>query len=249
MDYDRTEIATSYDQARALMPETARLWLDLIAAQVGRSTSLIVDLGCGTGRFSDLLAAHFGVQVIGFDPSQKMIDQARRKPTTDTVSYRHGAAEAIPLSDGSADLVFMSNVYHHLSNPIAAARECRRTLRSGGRVCLRNGTCELDFPYRHFFPGLDSLINSEMPSQGDIEETFVRAGFARSLHQVIRQVVAPEWQGLVDKMRLRADSFLARLSDKDFEQGMIALQSPDRTIDQRGVVTEEIGWFVFARLG
>src|SRR5262249_40237702 len=31
-------------------------------------------------------------------------------------------------------------------------------------------------------------------------------------------------------MRLRADSFLARLSDKDFEQGTIALQSPDNAI-------------------
>jgi len=146
MDYDRTEIATSYDQARALMPETARLWLDLIAAQVGRSTSLIVDLGCGTGRFSDLLAAHFGVQVIGFDPSQKMIDQARRKPTTDTVSYRHGAAEAIPLSDGSADLVFMSNVYHHLSNPIAGF--CAAAAVSASATALASWTFRTGISFR-----------------------------------------------------------------------------------------------------
>jgi hypothetical protein len=30
---------------------------------------------------------------------------------------------------------------------------------------------------------------------------------------------------------------------------MIALQSPDSTIDRRNMVTEEIGWFVFARVG
>jgi SAM-dependent methyltransferase len=248
MDYDQTEIAASYNEARALMPETARLWLDLISAQVDRSTSLVVDLGCGTGRFSELLAKHFGVEVIGIDPSHKMIDQARRKPATEGVSYREGAAEAIPLSGDCADLVFMSNVYHHLSNPAAVARECHRILRSRGRVCIRNGTRELDFPYRHFFPGLDSLINSEMPSQRDIEEVFGAAGFAPIVHQVVRQVIAPDWERFVDKMRLRADSFLARLSDQDFEQGMIALQSPGSTVDQRDVVTEEIGWFVFARL-
>jgi hypothetical protein len=62
-------------------------------------------------------------------------------------------------------------------------------------------------------------------------------------------VIAPDWGRFVDKMRLRADSFLARLPDRDFEQGMIALQSPGSTVDQRDVVSEEIGWFVFARLG
>ena len=52
MNYDQTEIAESYDQARALAPETARLWLDLLSVYIDRRTMpLIVDLGCGTGRF------------------------------------------------------------------------------------------------------------------------------------------------------------------------------------------------------
>src|ERR1700686_5555786 len=108
MDYDKTEIATNYDKARALAPETRRLWQDLLAAHIDRSViSLVIDLGCGTGRFSELLAAHFGVQVIGIDPSQKMVDQARRKPATGSVVYRQGSAEALPLPSGCADLVFM----------------------------------------------------------------------------------------------------------------------------------------------
>ena len=81
MDYDQAEIAAFYDKARALAPETARLWQDLLSVYVDRpATSLIVDLGCGTGRFSQLLAEHFGVEVIGIDPSQKMLDQAPQKP-------------------------------------------------------------------------------------------------------------------------------------------------------------------------
>jgi hypothetical protein len=62
-------------------------------------------------------------------------------------------------------------------------------------------------------------------------------------------VVAPDWKSFIDKMRLRADSFLVRLSDQDFEQGMISLRSPSDSIDRDDAVTEEIGWFVFARLG
>src|SRR3984893_6057731 len=81
MDYDETEIATTYDKARALAPETLLLWQDLLSAHSDRAAiSLVIDLGCGTGRFSEVLAAHSRVHVIGIDPSEKMVDQARRKP-------------------------------------------------------------------------------------------------------------------------------------------------------------------------
>src|SRR6202035_5199985 len=98
MDYDKTEIPTTYDKARALAPETRRLWRDLLSVHIDRTEmSLVIDLGCGTGRFSELLAAHFGVQVIGIDPSQKMVEQARRKPMIGDVTYCQGTADALPL--------------------------------------------------------------------------------------------------------------------------------------------------------
>jgi len=123
MNYDETEIPTTYDKARALVPETRRLWQDLLSVHIDRAEmSLVIDLGCGTGRFSGLLAAHFGVQVIGIDPSLKMVDQARRKPKIGNVVYWQGSA-ALPLRNGCADLVFMSMVYHHLTDPTAVARE------------------------------------------------------------------------------------------------------------------------------
>jgi ubiquinone/menaquinone biosynthesis C-methylase UbiE len=231
MDYDRTEIATTYDKARGLVPETAQLWLDLLSAYVDPSTpSLIVDLGCGTGRFSDLLASHFPVQVIGIDPSSKMIDQARRKPVAGNVTYRRGSAEAIPLADGCIDLIFMSQVYHHLNDPPAVGRECHRVLRRDGFVCIRNGTRELDFPQRHFFPGLESLIEAELSSQDDIQRVFMDEGFGILSHSVLTQVVAPDWGTFVEKSALRADSFLARFqietSSKEWRRCVVrALQS------------------------
>jgi ubiquinone/menaquinone biosynthesis C-methylase UbiE len=248
MDYDQTEIAASYDKARALAPETARLWLDLLSAYIDpTTTSLIVDLGCGTGRFSDLLAAQPAVRVIGIDPSSKMIVEARRKPAAENVTYQQGSAEAIPLADGCADLIFMSQIYHHLNDPSAVARECHRVLRRDGFVCIRNGTRELDFPQRHFFPGLDPLIESELSSRDEIQRVFIDAGFNTIGHNILTQVVAPDWYSFVEKSALRADSFLARLSDRDFERGMAALRSPGPTIDRDEPVTEEIDWFVFAR--
>src|SRR5690349_2909836 len=224
MDYDKTEIAATYDKARALAPQTARLWRDLLAEHVDRSkVSLIIDLGCGTGRFSELLAAHFGVQVIGVDPSMKMVGQARGKPAMGKITYQRGSAEAIPLPDGCADIVFMSMIYHHLADPSAAAQEIRRVLRQDGYICIRNGTQEGEFPHRHFFPGLYALIDSDLPSRGDITAVFGTGGFTPVVHKVVTQVTAPDWPSFVEKTALRADSFLARLSDDDFHRGMASL--------------------------
>jgi ubiquinone/menaquinone biosynthesis C-methylase UbiE len=107
--------------------------------------SLIIDLGCGTGRFSELLAGHFSAQVIGIDPSLKMLDQARRNPAIGNVVYCQGLVEALPFRDGCADLVFMSMVYHHFTDSSAVAKECHRALRQGGYPCIRNGTRESTF--------------------------------------------------------------------------------------------------------
>jgi len=248
MNYDKTEIPTIYDKARALAPQTRRLWQDLLSVHIDRAEmSLVIDLGCGTGRFSEILAAHFGVQVIGIDPSLKMLDQARRKPTIGNVAYWQGMAEALPLRDGCADLVFMSMAYHHLTGPTAVAHECHRVLRQGGYVCIRNGTRESDFPHRHFFPALRALIDSDLPSRRDIETVFAASGFIPAMHQVVTQVTAADWRSFIEKSAVRADSFLARLSDDDFQQGMAALRNPGGTINQDDAVTEEIDWFVFIR--
>lgn len=243
MDYDQTDIAASYDRARALAPETKALWQDLLSADIGRDgVSLIIDVGCGTGRFSELLAAHFRARVIGIDPSRKMIDEARAKP-----AYQQAPAEAIPLADRSTDLVFMSMVFHHFADRATAAKECHRVLRGGGRVCLRNGMRETDFPQRRFFPGLERLIASELPSRAEIESVFATAGFTLVLHRIVTQIVAPDWVTFAAKSALRADSFLARLPDDEFHVGIDGMRSHADKIDASKPVSEEIDWFVFAK--
>jgi ubiquinone/menaquinone biosynthesis C-methylase UbiE len=249
MNYDKTEIPTTYDKARALAPEARRLWQDLLSVHIGRAEmSLIIDLGCGTGRFSELLAGHFGVQVMGIDPSLKMLEQARGKPAIGKVVYCQGAAEAVPFRDRCADLVFMSMVYHHFCDRSAVAKECHRVLRQGGYACIRNGTRESDFPHRHFFP-LRALIDSDLPSRLDIQSVFGVSGFTPVVHRVVTQVTAPNWPSFIEKSALRADSFLARLSNDDFLQGMAVLRNPGDAINQNDAVTEEIDWFVFLRHG
>jgi len=78
---------------------------------------------------------------------------------------------------------------------------------------------------------------------------FGAGGFTTVVHQVVTQVTAPDWPSFIAKSALRADSFLARLSDDDFRQGMAALRNRGDSTDQNAAVTEEIDWFVFRRQG
>ena len=122
-------------------------------------------------------------------------------------------------------------------------------LRRGGYVCVRNGTRESGFPHRHFFPPLRALIASGLPSRRAIRSVFAVGGFTPIVHRVVTQVTAPDWPTFIKKSALRADSFLARLSDDYFQQGMAVLRTPGDAINQNDAVTEEIDWFVFLRHG
>jgi ubiquinone/menaquinone biosynthesis C-methylase UbiE len=248
MDYDATEIAAAYDKGRAVTPQALQQWHTFLATHIDADgVSLVIDLGCGTGRFSELLAAHFAARVVAIEPSQKMLDQARQKLESGNVTLQRASAEALPLADGCADLVFMSMVYHHLTNPRLVAEECHRVLRGGGQVCIRNGTRESDFPHRHFFPAIWPLIDSQLPARNDIGATFGGAGWTPTVHEIVTQVIAPDWPSFIEKSAARADSFLARISDQDFERGMTALSAHRAGTDADEPVTEEIDWFVFTK--
>src|ERR1044071_8818458 len=78
MDYDKTEIPTSYARARDHGPAFQKQWMDTIATYVEpQSVRTVLDLGCGTGRFSEGIAEHFNAAVIGIDPSRKMLAEAQ----------------------------------------------------------------------------------------------------------------------------------------------------------------------------
>jgi ubiquinone/menaquinone biosynthesis C-methylase UbiE len=118
MDYDATDIAVSYDRGRDHGPEFLDLWMNVVAAHVkDQRTKRILDLGCGTGRFTEALRARFEAEVIGIDPSKKMLEQARSKPHDRRIRYQPGRGESIPVADNSIDLIFMSMIFHHFDNP------------------------------------------------------------------------------------------------------------------------------------
>jgi ubiquinone/menaquinone biosynthesis C-methylase UbiE len=203
-DYDLTDIPAAYDRARDHGPEFLDLWMQTVAEHVkGRSMARILDLGCGTGRFSEALAARFEADVIGIDPSRKMLQVAREKRRDSRVRYAAGRAEAIPLSADSVDLVFISMSLHHFADPPAAAKECRRVLSRGGLIMIRTGTREQipSYPYVPFFAGSRPLLEAMLPTKADIFAAFGAAHFHVVASQLITQTIASDWMVYAEKAR------------------------------------------------
>lgn len=245
-DYDKTDIPASYDRAREHGPEVRELWMRTTAAHVTSPVSRILDLGCGTGRFSEALAAHFRCEVVGLDPSTKMLEQARAKQRDERVQYLEGHAETMPLAADSVDLIFMSMSFHHFTDPIGAARECRRVVRSRGSVILRTGTRDQAafYPYVPYFAPSRARIEQRLPSRDDIHATFLTAGFREVTWQIIPQTIAPNWSLYADKIAAGGDSVLATLSAEEFAQGLAELRRVAVTDGERPVI-EPIDFFVF----
>lgn len=246
MDYDTTDIPATYDRGRDHGPEMLNLWMNVVSSYVeDQQIKTVLDLGCGTGRFTEALAAYFDAQVVGLDPSTKMLAQARAKQRDPRVRYELGRAEDIPLPDDSVDLIFISMVLHHFDNTAVAARECRRVLKPKATLFLRAGTrdCIPAYPYVNFFPQSWPILETTLSARGSIREVFEEAGFTTSAEDVIVQKIAPNHVTYAEKLAAGADSVLAQLTQQDFEAGMAALRSYART--NTGPVTEPIDVFVF----
>ncbi len=100
----------------------------------------VLDLGCGDGLFSHLLARQ-GLEVVGLDPEIAAIEQATETVGRETYAgpkpvFQRGEGSAIPAPDASFGTVAMFDVIEHLPNPVPVLQECRRVLAPGGRLVL-----------------------------------------------------------------------------------------------------------------
>jgi ubiquinone/menaquinone biosynthesis C-methylase UbiE len=244
-------LSTDYRVGRALSADAADVWcavLEPILTPLGRPT--VLDLGCGTGRFSIVIGRRFRTRVIGVEPSWAMLRTAAADDPPPNVSYAGGRAERLPLGDGSCDVGWLSHVIHHVADPQACARELRRVLRPEGSVLIRGtfGDRTDGFPILfRFFPGAQRVA-ARFPTLGRVIAAFGDAGFVPETLRRIQQKTCDGLRQLADRTRLRADSTLALLSDAEFRRCQSTLEHAAQREAEPVPVVETLDFLVLRRM-
>ena len=140
---DYSSIASYYDRGRSISEQNIDLWLRLVALFSGMPEGArVLDLGCGTGRFSIPMVTRLRFRVTGADSSREMLVKAREKDTAGLVQWDKMDAQHPTYPDDSFDGVFMSHLLHHVDDPRQVLSECWRVLASPGVVLIRYGAIE-----------------------------------------------------------------------------------------------------------
>jgi ubiquinone/menaquinone biosynthesis C-methylase UbiE len=110
---------------------------------------VVADLGCGTGSMAELLAPVVK-RVIVADREPAMLEAARKRlDRFINVEYLRGDVTDLPIDDAAADAVLVSLVMVSVADPVAAAREVARILRSGGPALFVDMVRHDRESYRH----------------------------------------------------------------------------------------------------
>lgn len=136
----RVDVADRHDRSVPWLPYLGfGANLDSVLAHLGDlSGQRILDLGCGTGFLSCVLAAR-GARVDAVDVSEASLAVARWRAAVsgvaDRIAFHHAPAERLGFPDATFDAACGLFVLHHLDLPVAAV-ELRRVLRPGARAAF-----------------------------------------------------------------------------------------------------------------
>jgi ubiquinone/menaquinone biosynthesis C-methylase UbiE len=246
--WNNADVARAYREVRGVTESVRRTWSAAFrAALPDLRPRRSLDLGCGTGRFTALIAETFGGAVIGVDASVTMLEE---RPAASGMPLTFAAAHAgsLPLRDGAIDLVLLSMIYHLLSPPHPVVAEVRRVMARDGLVAVRTPTRELmdRVSFLPFFPGARAIDEARMPSRASLVDVFAAAGFERLTHATVEQEFAASPSEAFEKVRRRPFSTLRMISDAAFAEGLTRYEAFCRSLPTQPLV-EPLDLFVFRR--
>jgi SAM-dependent methyltransferase len=225
-------IGVGYNQRRKADPGIGAILLRLLGSLA--SGAPVLDLGCGTGNYTRLLADS-GLRMTGADPSQVMLSTARAQASP--VRWVKASGEALPFAVGAFQGAVSTQTLHHFPHPLAVFTELRRVLSHGRLVLLASFPEQVrGYWLRRYFPAAVAAAAAQAMPRARLEALLRTAGFTGvevELWRVPPQLEDLFWYAGKDRPELYFDAevragisaFRMHSPPEEQEKGLAALRA------------------------
>jgi ubiquinone/menaquinone biosynthesis C-methylase UbiE len=128
-------------EMRVSDPRQRAMWEAYLSEIDFPPAAKVLEIGCGTGAVSRILAQWPGVaQVLGVDPSPVFIAKARTLAQgIPHLSFKESDGRSLALDAGSFDVVVVHQALSHVPQPAQLLAEAFRVLQPGGWLAVFDG--------------------------------------------------------------------------------------------------------------
>ena len=106
-------------------------YFDILNNEIINPKSYVLDVGCGTGRWTKYLASRVGF-IEAVDPSNAIFAADKLLGKTGNVRLSKASIETLPFADETFDFVMSIGVLHHIPNTRQALTDCVKKVKGGG---------------------------------------------------------------------------------------------------------------------
>ncbi|XP_029917786.1 phosphoethanolamine methyltransferase isoform X2 [Myripristis murdjan] len=122
-------------------PSTTKEFVDLLNLRPGQR---VLDIGCGIGGGNFYMAKTFGVEVLGLDLSENMVDIAMERAIAEKLPLVHfevADATKRTFPEGSFDVIYSRDTILHIADKLALFKRFHSWLKPGGQLLISDYCC------------------------------------------------------------------------------------------------------------
>lgn len=196
-------------------PSTTKEFVDLLKLKPGQK---VLDVGCGIGGGDFYMAKNFGVEVLGMDLSENMVDIAIErvaKENLPSVQFEVSDATKRIFPESSFDVIYSRDTILHIDDKLSLFKRFYSWLKPGGRLLISDYCCG-EKPWTPQFEAYVKQRGYILYTPAEYGKFLEKAGFSE-VHAEDRtsqfiEVIEAELQN-AEKSK---DTFIQEFSEEDY---------------------------------